>query len=274
MVYIPIVLAALLLLIAGLIYINPGPSVKQTEKTAWLKTIPIAHRGLHTDDAQVPENSMHAFERAIEKGYAIEIDLVFTADKKVVVFHDYTLKRMTGVNAKVSELTWPEIKDLKLLGSDQGIPLFKDFLAMVQGRVPLLIEVKNEGAVGPLEAGVIEDLQGYKGEYAVQSFNPFVVQYFKNHAPEMVRGQLSARFKGADLAPWKKFLLMSLLLNYVSCPQFVAYETGKLPRWMAKRLRKKGLLLLSWTVKSCDAYHRDKAIVDNIIFEGFEAPKA
>lgn len=268
--YLAVALAALAVGVLVVIYLNPGPKVTHTEKTAWLKQQPIAHRGLHTDDSDVPENSLKACRLAIEAGYGIEVDLQMTADGKAVVFHDHSLKRMTGVDKKINTLTWNEIKELKLMGSQEGIPLFTHLLDLVQGRVPLLIEIKNEGApVGPLEAAVIEDLQGYQGEYAVQAFNPFVLKYFKDHAPLITRGQLASSFKGENLAFYKKFLLRYLLLNHLSAPHFVAYDADTLPGWFANSLRQKGLYLLAWTVKSEAAAMRAKELYDNIIFEGF-----
>src|SRR5690554_5681004 len=145
MIYIIAVLAALIFALFLCIYINPGPKVTHGARGKWLVQQPIAHRGFHDIEAGVPENSLLAAR------YAIELDVLNTADNQVVVFHDYNLKRMTGLDRKVKDLTWEEVKDLKLLGTDQGIPLFTDFLAEIRGRVPLLIEVKNEGSVGPLE---------------------------------------------------------------------------------------------------------------------------
>lgn len=273
LVYILVPFVLLLLALALCIYINPGPNVRQSNKTAWLKQVPIAHRGLHTDDADVPENSIHAFRRAIDKGYGIEIDVQLSADGRVIVFHDYNLKRMIGLDMNTADLTWDQLEGLRLLDGDQGIPLLKDLLSLIDGKVPLLIEVKNEGAVGPLEQALIDDLQDYTGDFAIQAFNPFVLAYIKKHAPQYIRGQLSSDFKNEDLAWWKKFVLRYLLLNKISEPSFVAYETGTLPGWLAKRLKQKGLYLLTWTVKDMESYKRDIQIFDNVIFEGFEAPR-
>ena len=269
MLYFFIVLGGLILALFALIYINPGPRAEQTAKTKWLGSLPIAHRGLHTESAGRPENSLAAFAAAAQEGYGIELDVQLSADGQVVVFHDYDLSRMTGHQGRVGETRWEELKQLKLGESDQGIPLFSDLLALVGGRVPLLVEVKNEGKVGPLEQGVIDALKGYAGDFAVQSFNPFVVNYFYKHAPEMVRGQLSSNFMGENLALWKKFLLRNLLLNFVSRPTFIAYEYGALPGWFARRVRQKGLLLLTWTVRSPEESARARELFDNIIFEGF-----
>jgi len=272
MIYIAIVLIGLALALLACIYINPGPRVTHSPGSNWLIQEPIAHRGFHDDKAGVPENSLLAAQKAAERGYAIELDVLATADGKVVVFHDYNLKRMTGLDQKVKDTTWEQLKDLRLLDSDQGIPLFSDFLAQVAGKVPLLVEVKNEGSVGQLEQAVIDALRGYSGKFAVQSFNPFVVQYFGKHAPEFTRGQLASNFKGEGLAWWKKFLLKNLLLNFISQPEFVAYDYGKLPNWFAHRLRQKGLYLLTWTVRDWEEYNEAIKTFDNVIFEGFEAP--
>lgn len=266
---------AVLVAAGGLcIFLNPGPKAEQSERTAWLKTIPIAHRGLHTNDSRVPENSLKAFAKAVENGYAIELDVQLTADGKVIVFHDYNLRRMTGLARDTADLTAGQIHPLRLLNSNHGIPLFKEVLSLVRGQVPLLIEVKNEGAVGKLEAALVEDLRGYEGEFAVQAFNPFVLRYLRKHAPGFVRGQLAGSFQGETLAFWKKFLLRHLLLNQISHPHFVAYETGKLPPWLARRMKQKGLYLLTWTVDKLEDFYEAAKVFDNIIFEGFRAPLA
>jgi len=269
MFYIMISIAVLVLALIALIYINPGPKAVHSDKSIWLRKVPIAHRGYH-DIPQAPENSILAAKRAIERGYAIELDVQRTADGRVVVFHDYSLKRMTGLDAKVSCLPWEAIKDLKLLKTEEKIPLFSEFLKEVQGNTPLLIEVKNEGAVGPLEQNVIDALRNYPGEFAIQSFNPFVMQYFYNNVPDYVRGQLSSNFKGEDLAFWKKFLLRNLLLNFLSRPSFIAYQYETLPKWLARRLKHKGLYLLTWTVTSPEDSVLARKLFDNVIFEGYQ----
>ncbi len=260
---VPVVLAAAILIA---IYINPGPRVDNSGNT-WLKESPFAHRGLHNQHDKVPENSLEAFRRARDKGYAIELDVVLTADGVPAVFHDYTLKRMTGLDRKVSETPWPEVNKLNLLDSRQGIPRLKDVLELVKDQVPILIEVKNEDQVGKLEEAVIKELEGYQGRYSIQAFNPFVLRHFVEHAPHMIRGQISGSFKGEDLAWWKKFLLRWLLMNSASKPHYVAYETGALPRWLAARLKTKGLYVLTWTVSCPGDYVRDMRYADNVIFE-------
>lgn len=268
--YIVLVIAMLVLVgVMAIIYINPGPKAVYTENMEWLRTTPIAHRGLHSGDSAVPENSLAAFQQAIEAGYAIELDVHLSADGEIVVFHDYDLQRMTGVEGKITSLPLAELQKLTLLQSDQRIPSFVDVLALIHGQVPLLIEIKNEEAVGGLEQKVIDVMKDYRGSFAVQAFNPFVMGYFKENAPDIVRGQLSGSFRNESLAFYKKFLLRNLLLNGISAPHFVAYEYDSMPQWMANRLKAKNLVLLAWTVNSEQRAEQAEKKFDNIIFELF-----
>ena len=143
---------------------------------SWLVEQPIAHRGLH--DKDTPENSLAAFSKAIEAGYPIELDVRLIADGTVVVFHDNSLSRLTENDGYIKFLNKEDLKYLTLKDSEEKIPTFEEVLNLVNGQVPLLIEVKNESKVGQLESKVIELLKDYKGEYAVQSFNPYVLEYF------------------------------------------------------------------------------------------------
>lgn len=250
-----------------MIFMIPGPKANHPTGDEWLLDTPVAHRGLHTSDKTVPENSMAAFQQAVELNFAIELDVMLSADGEVVVHHDYSLRRMTGVDANVSELTWPEIEKLKLLQSDEGIPKFSDVLNLVNGQVPILIEIKNEGAVGELEGKVLEALDGYEGPYAVQAFNPFVIGYFKEHAPDIPRGILSWSFRGEDLPWYKKFLLRYLFLYNIGQPQFVSYQFEDMPTWMANRLKEKDIYLLAWTIRSEQDEQQAAELFDNIIFD-------
>jgi len=245
-----------------------------TNPKAVLTMMPFAHRGLHTNDQIVPENSMLAFARAIKEGYAIELDVQLSADEKVIVFHDDDIFRMTGTNKNLAEMDWDHLKELSLLDSSQHIPLFEDVLSFVAGQVPLLIEIKSRSRVGKLEKTLLNILKSYSGPFAIQSFNPFTVGYFKKMAPEIIRGQLSGSFDGEDLPFYQKLLLKYLLLNCVSSPHFIAYETGCLPDWLGKRLKRRHIILLTWTVRSQAEAEQLPAYIDNIIFELFTARKA
>lgn len=233
---------------------------------SWLVEMPIAHRGLH--DKNTPENSLAAFSKAIEKGFAIELDVQLLADETVVVFHDNSLSRMTGNDGYIKFLNKNDLKVLKLKGTKEHIPTFEEVLKLVDGRTPLLIEIKNTQKVGKLEQKVIDLLKNYNGEFAVQSFNPFSLQYFKNHAPNILRGQLSGSFKGEKLAFFKKVLLKRLAFNKnVSHPNFISYEYTALPNRYVKKY--KDIPLLAWTLRSKEEYLKVVKYCDNIIFENF-----
>lgn len=258
-----IVLAAIAVVIAVLYFLlTRGEPVK-----SWLTEYRYAHRGLH--GGSVPENSMPAFELAAEKGYGIELDVHLSRDGLPVVFHDDNLERMTGVDKPVSDLTSIELANLSLAGSSEGIPLFSDVLKLVAGRVPILVEIKNTGRAGELEKKTYELLKNYSGRFAVQSFSPFSVRWFKENAHGVLRGQLSARFDDMKkhLPAYQIFGLKNLLVNILARPNFISYEINSLPKGVVSRLRKKGIAVLGWTVRSED--EREKAIryCDTVIFE-------
>lgn len=234
---------------------------------SWLVEIPIAHRGLW--DKQTPENSLPAFKKAIDNGYAIELDVRLLSDGTVVVFHDDSLSRLTGNDGYIKFLQKSDLNMLSLGGTDQKIPLLEEVLKFVNGRTPLLIEIKNDGKVGELEGKVIELLKNYKGQFAIQSFNPYSLEYFYKHAPEFPRGQLAGYLKHQKLPFVHKFALKRMLLNKrVSHPDFISYEGKTLPNRFVRKY--KDLPLLAYTVKSQEEYIKVVKFCDNIIFEGFD----
>ncbi|HRX22354.1 MAG TPA: glycerophosphodiester phosphodiesterase [Syntrophomonadaceae bacterium] len=241
------------------------------DREAILTKLPFAHRGLHTNNGEVPENSLLAFTWAIKQGYAIELDVQLSADGKVMVFHDENLFSMTGIDKKLADTNSAELRKLSLLDSEQDIPYLEEVLSLTAGQVPLLIEIKNEGRVGKLEKTLLAVLKKYSGPFAIQSFNPLTVGYFKKMAPEIIRGQLSGSFDEENLPVYKKFFLKYLLLNFISCPRFVAYENGCMPGWLAFLLKRRKIPLLVWTVRSQEETERLPAYIDNIIFELFSA---
>ena len=172
----------------------------------FLKNKIIAHRGYHDDSIGIPENSLKSFERAIENGYGIEIDLHLLKDGNIVVIHDDTTGRVTGVEKVLKDCTYDDIKDLKLRNTNLTIPLFKEVLDLVDGRVPLLIEYKYDNKPGDLEAKSMELLKEYRGEFAVQSFNPASVKWFKDNYENIPRGQLSRDYANDPMCFIKKFV--------------------------------------------------------------------
>jgi len=247
---------------------NKGQSpVKQISR--WLIERPISHRGLHSGDSSCPENSMKAFENSLREGYPIELDVQLLADEKVCVFHDLNALRMTGVDRLISECDTLQLKKMRLLRSDQRIPLLCEVLSLIDGRVPLLIDLKSTGRPGALEEAVWKAISAYRGEYAVESFNPRTLLWFRRNAPWVVRGQLSGDFRDEKMAFHKKLILTHMLLNSVTLPEFIGYDIHLMPSPLLSRRRKSGVPVLGWTVCSHEEYMRVKPHCDNIIFELF-----
>ena len=151
-----------------------------------------AHRGLF-NNKDIPENSMKAFEAAMQKGCAIELDVQMTKDGYLVVFHDKSLKRVCGLKDEITMLTLNEVKQARLCGTDSMIPTFEDVLMLVDGRVPLLIEVKEDDNYEELMPKLIALLERYEGEYMIESFDPRIVLWLKKNHPSIIRGQLSSK---------------------------------------------------------------------------------
>ena len=242
----------------------------------FLKEKFIAHRG-YFNNTTICENSLPAFECAIKNGYAIELDIQLTKDYEIVVFHDSTLIRMTGQKGKVSDYTFNELQELNLLNTNQKIPSLQQVLKLVNGQTPILIEIKpNDFKIGILETKLMQLLNNYNGQYAIQSFNPFIILWFKKNAPNVVRGILSAKFtKNFENRPSviKRIILKSMILNKFFTPNFIAYNVLDLPSKKIEAYKNKGITILGWTVKSQQQYEKIKDYVDNIIFQDFKPQK-
>lgn len=237
------------------------------EKGNWLIDTKIAHRGYH--NIEYPENSMGAFKRAVDNGFGIELDIRILRDNQIVVFHDRNLRRLTGVNRSIARCTYDEIKSLKLLGTNEKIPLLKDVLEMVDGKVPLLIEIKNEGRVGRLEKKLGKVLSRYKKDFAVQSFNPFSVKYFTDNYPNFLRGLIIGSYRREGVAAYKTAISRSYYVDLKIKPDFNNYDIRHLPKRTIKKKKEDGVIILGWTARSKESYHRALEICDNVVFEGF-----
>ncbi len=224
----------------------------------------FAHRGFWNEE--VPENSLGAFKLAVENGYGIEFDVQAIEDGTPVVFHDSKMSRMTGKDKYIQNLSREEFEKIKLLDSEEKIPTFEETLKLVDGKVPLLIEIKHHEKVGELEAKILDLLQNYNGEYVVQSFDPFVLKWFYENAPEIWRGQLSGFFKGEKLNIISKALLKRLKTKKIAHYDFVNYDINFLPNMWTKRLE---VPVLTWTVDSQEKYIKAIQFADNVVFERF-----
>ncbi len=234
-------------------------------KDSWLFTMPIAHRGLWGD--KIAENSLPAYQNAIDNGYAIEIDLYSSTDGILYSFHDKSLERMTGVKADITSKSSEELNDLTLIGTNQKIPTFDEVLSLCENKTPLLIEIKNQDDPTIVEK-VVNRLKSYKGEFAIQSFNPLYINKVKKLAPQFIRGIL-ANGQKQDLK-WEKFInrliIKYMLLNPIIKPDFISYNYNGLP---LSKCKTKNKLVLAWTITSQEICDKIKLYVDNIIFEHF-----
>ncbi len=265
-----IVIAGILILgVAVNIYtIAPGKKRTETEK---YKSVKFAHRGLHGDGCA--ENSLSAFAKAKALGFGIELDIRLSKDGELVVFHDESLSRVVGKEGKVIDFTAEELSKMSLDGTSDGIPTFRQVLELIDGAVPLLIEIKNDVNEGGVAERFVEMIGDYKGDYIVESFNPLALRTVRKARPDIIRGILSLeymkepKYKGKILY----FLLQHLRLNFLARPDFVAYDKGgyKVSELRAIR-RNYGTALFAWTVRSPE--EEAQAInhgFDSIIFEGY-----
>ncbi len=229
-----------------------------------------AHRGLHGENQ--PENSLSAFKAAADAGYGVELDIHLMRDNSLAVIHDSSLKRTAGDSRNIEELTAAEIKDIKLNGSDEHIPTFREVLETVDGRVPLLIELKTANNVKPLCNALMYELRDYKGAYCIESFDPRVLLWFKKHAPSVVRGQLSQNFlkRGENLSFPLRVLLSFLTLNIVTGPDFVAFRYSD-RKFISNALSKNfwGTKGFAWTIKNKKDLAEAEKSGYAVIFEDF-----
>jgi len=241
--------------------------------------LPLAHRALHHGEMGRPENSRAAVAAAITAGYGIEIDLQASSDGEAMVFHDYALMRLTAETGPVRLRTAQELCCIPLKGGDgEGIPTLAEVLSMVAGRVPVLIEIKDQdGGMGPdvgiLEAATARALAGYDGPIAVMSFNPHSVAAFGDLAPAIPRGLTTSAYAIED---WPLSREMCDRLRDIpdigrTAARFISHEASDLARPRVQALRAQGLPVLCWTINSQAEEDAARPLCDNITFEGYGA---
>ncbi|MBW3657341.1 MAG: glycerophosphodiester phosphodiesterase [Actinobacteria bacterium] len=240
---------------------------------AWLTEVPYAHRGLHDPEGTRPENSLAAFEAAVEAGVGIELDVHLTADGHAVVTHDDDLERVTGRRLSVAGSPLVHIAALRLGATDERIPTLPRVLDLVAGRVPVMVEIKNvRREVGALEPAVAAALDGRPGPVCVASFNPRTVGWFARYRPEVVRGQTSSSYADVPAPYLARRFLASMTANRWTRPHFVSYELSALPNAWCDRWRDRGGALVTWTVRSPQDVVKARAVADTAIFEHVHVP--
>ena len=264
-------LLALGLLGAGACLMSAAPSFSSHPLKRKFNRLCFAHRGLFDNKTRC-ENSLSAFEAAAKAGYGIELDLQITKDGKIVVFHDETLKRMCGVDLEIEQNSYKKLSSYSLKDTEETIPLFSQVLELVNGRVPLIVEIKSTEQIERVSLAVYDLLRNYKGDYCIESMNPLIVHWFSKNAPQIMRGQLATRFKEKGPAAVPASVLSGMMFNFMSKPHFVAYDFRYAEESHAFNFCKScGALTVGWTIREKD-FEKAKELYDVIIFEGFRPP--
>ena len=239
--------------------------------------VPFAHRGLHDAARARPENSRAAVRAAVAAGYGIEIDLQLSRDGHAMVFHDYDLGRLTSETGPVRRRDAAGLGQIRLSGGDEGIPDLPEILALVAGRVPLLIELKDQHGQmgetdGTLEAATAAALADYPGPVAVMAFNPHMVIAMSARAPRIPRGLVTCAFPARNwplLREETRARLRTIPDYDAAGAAFVSHAADDLDSPHLARLRARGAHVLCWTVRSRETEARARRVADTITFEGY-----
>ena len=241
--------------------------------------LPLAHRALHDVTNGRPENSRAAIKAAIGAGYGIEIDVQLSADLQAMVFHDYALDRLTEQVGPVRQRTAQALSQVRLTGADEGIPSLEEVLQLVAGKVPLLIEIKDQdGAmgpdIGPLEQATAQAVIDYRGPVAVMSFNPHSVRLLASLLPNVPRGLVTSAYRYEDWPlPRETCDRLREIPDYATARcSFISHEMDDLARPRVGELKTLGADILCWTVRSHAEETQARKVAGNITFEKYPAP--
>lgn len=265
---IPLTLCIVLIVLSIVALFMIAPS-RSNRAYAWRGTL-FAHRGLHENG--LTENTAEAFEAACERGFGIELDVQLSRDGEVVVFHDVDLKRMANDDRRVDQVDSAELRTIELVGGGH-ISTFQEALALVNGRVPLLVELKYCKHNAELCRKTASLLKSYSGEYIIESFNPLIVQWWRRHEPETIRGQLvgaKVAYQLASAGRLTAFVLSKMLLNFLGRPDFIAYDINA-HKFAAPKLQRTlfHTSLAAWTVNDAEVCQGCLERGEMPIFEGF-----
>ena len=223
----------------------------------------IAHRGLHKSKI-IPENSIQAFKNAMGKNYAIEFDINITIDNQIVIFHDDDLNRLCNKKERIEEVTYDFLKDLKLYESDEKIPLLKELLVEISGKIPLVIEIKKHKNIGILENKLVDLLENYKGKYLICSFDKEILSWFKKYKPNFKRGLI---FESIPNKFEKYNKTLFLYKYYKTKADFISLDYKLLDSSVYDFCVKNSLDLITWTIRNKENFEKVKEKVDAVIFE-------
>ena len=232
----------------------------------------IAHRGYFDNEAGIPENSLSCFQAAIDKGFAIELDIQLSSDGVAMVFHDADLERMCGVEGKIWDYTAAELQEMKLFGTEETIPTFEETLALINGQVPLLVEYKMDKVDTAVCAAGQALLDEYDGAYAIQCFDPRALLWYKKNAPEVARGQLAEEYWENEKYEGKAlyFVLTYMLTNVATAPDFISYKALHKDNLSLNVCRMLGAKTACYTLKSEEELANVNGKFDMYIFDSFD----
>lgn len=236
---------------------------------------PFAHRALHGSGR--PENSREAVTAAVEAGFGIEIDVQLSQDHVAMVFHDYGLERLTGAKGTVQTSTASELSNLPLLGGPTGAPTLPEVLGLIDGKVPLVIEIKDQdGAMGPnvgkLESVVAEALKNYDDRVAVMSFNPHSIAELARLAPGIPRGLTTSAYQQEDwpTLPAKRRAELALIPDFERVgASFISHDRRSLDTDPVAQLKTRSVPVLCWTIRSPLEEAEARKTADQITFESY-----
>lgn len=271
-----------LVLLAALILFLIAPDAGRRELRAPFVGRNFAHRGLFTEDQSIPENSLPAFAAAARAGYGMELDVQFTSDRKLVVFHDDTLDRMTPAHGLVQEQPWDVVRTLPLAGTDYTIPLFREMLQTVTAEnpnTPLIVEIKSRYQhsgeyLDELCKATLKELERYPGPYCIESFDPRVVMRIRRLAPGILRGQLADSYaanREGGSSRTASFGLSHYLLNFAARPHFLAWCPAR-RNWAVRLCAAMGAMMVYWTALPQDDATGLQMRHDAVIFQWYEPP--
>ena len=224
----------------------------------------IAHRGLHS--SSIPENSLLSFQKALVNNYAMEFDLTITKDEKVVVFHDDNLLRLCNVDKDIEDVTYSYLQELSLHNSNEKIPLLKEVLDLVNGKIALIIEIKKHKSIGVLENNIVKLLNNYNGEYFICSFEKNILTWFKNNNPDLKRGLI---FESSPKRFEKYNKTLFLYKYYKTKPNFISLDYRLLDSSIYEFCKNNNLELITWTIRNKEYNRKVREKVDGVIFEDF-----
>ena len=265
-------IAVIIIILVYLYMIMPNLDKDRIASMSSFEKVYLTHRGFF-NNKDIPENSIKAFKGTVANGYGTELDVQLTTDNKLVVFHDESLKRMCGVDKKLTDCSYDELLQYNLLDTDEKIPLFEDVLNVLEEDTPLIIEIKPEGDAEKTCELTVQLMKNYKRNFTMESFNPKVVLYLKKNHPEIIRGQLAY-----DMFPdeeskssfFIKFICTNYLLNFLTKPDYCAYDVNNmkgLSFQIISRIYKAECV--AWTVKSEEMLSEANKYYQQIIFDSF-----